>query len=77
MRSGKKAVADEAQLVREKIVGITTGDNDILDYWIGGDVGEGFFPAGFDRLVGGLGYGLGVTADGVGACAVAAVETTD
>lgn len=73
----EEAVTDEAQLVGEEVVGITARDDDVLDDGVGGDVGKGLLPAGFNRLVGLLGHGFGVAADGVGTGAVAAVETTD
>jgi hypothetical protein len=77
VRDGEETLADEAKLVWKEVVGITARDDDILDDWIGGNVGECLFPAGFDRFVGCLGYGFGVATNGVGACAVAAIEATD
>ena len=72
----EESFADEAELVGEKVVRIATGDDHVLDDGVGGDVGECFLPTGLDRLVGCLGYGFGVAADGVGAGAVSAVEAT-
>jgi hypothetical protein len=77
VRNGEHAVADGAQLFRVQVIRVTTRDDNVLDGWRGGDVGEGVFPAAFAGLVGGLDDGIRVAADSVGARAVSAVQATD
>jgi hypothetical protein len=77
VRNGEETIADEAKLVGEEIVGVTAREDDVLDGGVGGDVGQGFFPSGFDGFIRCLCDGFGVPADCIGACAEAAVETTD
>lgn len=73
MRDREEPVADEAQLVGEEVVRIASRNDNVLDHGIGGDIGKGFFPTGFDGFIGCLGDGFGVPTDRVGACAIAAV----
>lgn len=53
------------------------GVRTILNDGIGGNVSKSFLPTGLDGLVGSLGDGFGVAANGVGTRAVTAVEPTD
>lgn len=72
-----QALADQDELFRLEVVGIATGDDDILELGPTRNVGEGFFPTSAGRLERSFGHSVCVGAHCIGASAEHTVGWTD
>lgn len=76
MRDGKQSVADEAQMLWLKRVGVSARDDNVIYDWVRRDVVEHSLPATKDGLERGFSDGRGIGSDGIRTGAETAIKGT-